>query len=95
MTALQPGIVASLVTPFTAADEVDGERLRAIVRFGFEQLGLNRIYARIIADNHESVRLLERLGFQREGTFRKHSWEDDGTFHDSAMYGLLREEFPS
>ena len=36
MTALQPGIVASLVTPFTAADEVDGERLRAIVRFAIE-----------------------------------------------------------
>jgi dihydrodipicolinate synthase/N-acetylneuraminate lyase len=33
MTDLEPGIVASLVTPFTTADEVDGERLRAIVRF--------------------------------------------------------------
>lgn len=33
MTALKPGIVASLVTPFTAADEVDRERLRAIVQF--------------------------------------------------------------
>jgi 4-hydroxy-tetrahydrodipicolinate synthase len=33
MTALAPGIVASLVTPFTAADEVDEERLRGIVRF--------------------------------------------------------------
>jgi dihydrodipicolinate synthase/N-acetylneuraminate lyase len=33
MTDLAPGIVASLVTPFTAVDEVDGERLRAIVRF--------------------------------------------------------------
>jgi len=72
---------------------IGSEALRAILRFGFEQLNLNRIYARTIADNHESVRLLERMGFQREGTFRKHSWEDDGTFHDSAMYGLLRDEF--
>lgn len=74
---------------------IGSEALWAIVRFGFEQMNLNRIYARTIADNHESVRLLERLGFQREGTFRKHSWEDDGTFHDSAMYGFLREEYPS
>jgi ribosomal-protein-alanine N-acetyltransferase len=72
---------------------IASEALAAIVRFGFEQLDLNRVYAQTIADNHESVRLLERLGFRREGTFRKHSWEDDGTFHDSAMYGLLREEF--
>lgn len=69
------------------------EALRAILRFGFEQMDLNRIYARTIADNHGSVRLLERLGFTREGTQRAHSWEDDGTFHDSAIYGLLASEF--
>jgi len=72
---------------------IGSEALRAIVKFGFEQMNLNRIYARTIADNHESVKLLERLGFQREGTQRKHSWEDDGTFHDSAIYGILAHEF--
>ena len=72
---------------------IGSEALRAIVQFGFDQMNLNRIYARTIADNHESVRLLERLGFQREGIQRKHSWEDDGRFHDSAIYGLLADEF--
>jgi [ribosomal protein S5]-alanine N-acetyltransferase len=72
---------------------IGSEAVRAIVRFGFEQMNLNRIYVGTIADNHESVRLLERIGFQREGTRRKHSWEEDGTFHDSAMYGLLRGEY--
>lgn len=72
---------------------IGSEAVRAIVRFGFEQMNLNRIYAGTIADNHESVRLLERLGFQREGTRRQHSWEEDGTFHDSAMYGILRHEY--
>lgn len=71
---------------------IASEALRALLRFGFDRLNLNTIYAGTIADNHESVRLLERLGFQREGTRRQFSWEDDGTFHDSAMYGLLREE---
>jgi ribosomal-protein-alanine N-acetyltransferase len=74
---------------------IASEALGAILRFGFEALDLHRIYARTIADNHESVRLLERLGFQREGSLRQHSWEDDGSFHDSAVYGLLRGEFPS
>ncbi len=72
---------------------IGSEALRAIVRFGFDQMNLNRIYARTIADNHESVRLLERIGFQLEGTQREHSCEDDGTFHDSAIYGLLAREF--
>lgn len=69
------------------------EALRAILKFGFMQMNLHRIYANTIADNYESVRLLERLGFQREGTQREFSWEDDHTFHDSAIYGLLRREF--
>lgn len=72
---------------------IASETLRAIISFGFKQMNLNRIYASTIADNHESVRLLEQVGFQREGTKRKSSWEDDGTFHDSAMYGLLRDEY--
>ena len=74
---------------------IGSEALQSIVQFGFEQLDLNRIYARTISDNHESVRLLERLGFRREGTQREHSWEDDATFHDSAIYGLLALEFPT
>ena len=69
------------------------EALRAILEFGFTEMNLHRIWTSTIADNHESVRLLERLGFTREGTRREHSWEDDGRFHDSAIYGLLRREY--
>ena len=69
------------------------EAVRAVCRFGFEVLGLHRIFARTIADNAESVRLLERLGFTLEGQQRQHSLEDDGRFHDSAIYGLLRTEW--
>jgi len=63
------------------------------IRFGFEEMNLYRIYASTIADNYASVGMLEKIGFMREGTERESSWEDDGTFHDSAMYGLLRREF--
>ena len=72
---------------------IASEALRAMLRFGFERLNLHRVHTMTIADNHASVRLLERLGFTREGTRREHSWEDDGTFHDSALFGLLRREF--
>lgn len=72
---------------------IASEAVRAVVTYGFTQLKLNRIYARTIADNHRSVRLLEGLGFAREGTQRQHSLEDDGRFHDSAMYGLLRSDW--
>lgn len=69
------------------------EAVRAVLAFGFTQLNLNRIEAATIADNHESVNLLKKLGFRLEGLRRGYSWEEDGTFHDSAMFGLLHAEF--
>jgi [ribosomal protein S5]-alanine N-acetyltransferase len=65
------------------------EAARAVIDYGFTTMKLHRIQAHTIADNHRSVRLLERLGFHREGTLREYSFEDDLTFHDSAVYGLL------
>lgn len=65
------------------------EALAAILAYGFSELGLHRVEAQTVADNEESVRLLDRLGFQREGTRRGHSFEEDGLFHDEAIYGLL------
>lgn len=72
---------------------IGSEAVRAVLRFGFAQLDLNRIGAPTIADNHESVGLLKKLGFTLEGIRRGYSWEWDGAFHDSAIFGLLRDEF--
>lgn len=69
------------------------EAVRAVCAFGFDQMRLHRIEAETIDDNDRSVRLLERLGFQREGTRREYSLEDDGLFHSNAVYGLLDREF--
>jgi ribosomal-protein-alanine N-acetyltransferase len=69
------------------------EGITAVLHFAFTHMNLNRVDATTIADNHRSVRLLQRLGFTREGTRRDYSWEEDGTFHDSAIYGLLCNEW--
>ncbi len=69
------------------------EAVDALVRWGFERLELHRIEAQTIADNVRSVRLLTRLGFRLEGIRRESSREDDGTYHGSAIYGLLRQEY--
>jgi ribosomal-protein-alanine N-acetyltransferase len=74
---------------------IASEALQAMLSFGFERMELHRIESNTIADNFPSVRLLERLGFQREGTRRESSWEEDGTYHDSALYGLLKRNLCS
>lgn len=72
---------------------IASEAVKAILAFGFDAMELHRVEACTIADNFRSARMLEKLGFQREGTQREFSWEEDGTFHDSAIYGILQQEF--
>ncbi|GGP31478.1 acetyltransferase [Streptomyces variabilis] len=68
------------------------ETVRGLLRWGFETLDLNRVRADVDTRNGASARVLEKLGFVREGTLR----EDcvvDGDVSDSWVYGLLRREW--
>jgi ribosomal-protein-alanine N-acetyltransferase len=67
------------------------EALRAILRFGFEQMGLNSVEAQIDPANTRSRRTLERLGFSQDGLLRE-SYYFAGEFTDTAVYTLLRRE---
>ena len=69
------------------------EALDAVVRFGFEEMALNRIEADASAENIASIELLRSLGFKPEGTQREQYW-DDGQFHALHLFGLLRQERP-
>ena len=68
------------------------EALSALLRFGFEQMHLNRIEASVGSDNIASIALLHSLGFQHEGIQREQYFEE-GAFHDLALFGLLRGEW--
>lgn len=68
------------------------EAVRLVLTFAFEQLGMERIEADIDPRNTPSCRLVERLGFQREGYLRER-WRVNGEICDAAFYGLLRREF--
>ncbi len=70
------------------------EAAHALLRWAFDTLDLNRVQAEADTRNAASARVLEKLGFQREGTLR----EDcivNGDVSDSWVYGLLRREWPS
>ena len=68
------------------------EAAAAAVAFGFETLGLRRIYAHHFAGNTASQRVLEKIGMRHEGRFRQHILKWD-RFIDIENYGLLAEEF--
>ena len=68
------------------------EAMKAFVAFAFEQVGLRRLEAEIDPRNVTSARLLERLGFVREGLLRQR-WSTKNEITDSSLYGLLRTEW--
>lgn len=68
------------------------EAARALLGWAFDTLDLNRVQAEVDTRNGASARVLEKLGFVREGTLR----EDCvvvGEVSDSWIYGLLRREW--
>ncbi|TAH48914.1 MAG: N-acetyltransferase [Chloroflexota bacterium] len=70
------------------------EALRAMVQHGFENLQaaglpLNRIEALVVPGNAPSARVLEKIGFQREGLLREYGyWKNQ--FWDLEMFALLK-----
>ena len=67
---------------------------RAVIGYAFDARGLDlgRIEADLDPHNQASARLLERLGFAREGLLRER-WTVAGVTTDSLIMGLLRREW--
>lgn len=68
------------------------EAAKCILDFGFESLALHRIYAEAISENRASVRVLEKLGMQREGLLRDHRWFQN-RWWSTCIYALLEDEW--
>ncbi len=68
------------------------EAARAVVRFGFEELGVHRLWAHCVADNVGSARVLEKLGMRREGHLRENEWYK-GRWWDTLLYAILEDEW--
>ena len=68
------------------------EALHALLQYAFADIGLRRVEAEVNPVNVPSTRLLERIGFLREGVLRQR-WIDAGHAHDVNVYGLLRHEY--
>src|SRR5437762_3334688 len=67
------------------------EAAQAVVRYGFEELKLNRIYAAHFSGNDASGRVLQKLGMRYEGRMRQALWKRD-RFIDIERYAILRND---
>jgi ribosomal-protein-alanine N-acetyltransferase len=67
------------------------EAAYAMIRFGFEQAGLERIEAKCFVTNHAGQRVIEKLGLALEGT--ESSEMIKGGYPELRLYGISREEW--
>lgn len=67
------------------------EAAATVVQWGFDALGLERVYATHFAGNHASGRVMQKLGMKHEGTLRGHIYKW-GVPQDLECYGILRSE---
>ena len=68
------------------------EALTAMLSFCFEQMKVNRIEALIHPENLDSIRLIENLGFQKEGVLRDYFRRAD-RYYDHCLYSLLKSQW--
>ena len=64
----------------------------ALLRFGFVDLHLHRIWAGCDPENHGSVRVLKKLGMRQEGHLRENVFIRS-TYRDTLLFAVLRSEW--
>jgi RimJ/RimL family protein N-acetyltransferase len=68
------------------------EAISALLDYGFEELGLNRVGLSVFEFNEDAISTYAGLGFREEGRLRR-AVKRDGTFHDALLMSILRDDW--
>jgi ribosomal-protein-alanine N-acetyltransferase len=91
--ALRSGYLGYWVDRGVAGRGMASLAVALVCDHAFGQVGLHRLQADIRPENLPSQRLVERLGFRREGLLRRYL-DIDGDWRDHYAYALLAEDLP-
>ncbi len=69
------------------------EAVRCLIGYGFGHFRFNRVHASHLASNPASGRVLEKIGFQKEGQRREHVFLAGLGWDDVIDYGILLHEW--
>jgi len=68
------------------------EAVKLMLRFGFEELNLNRIELSVLANNPRAISTYQKAGFVHEGCLRQACYRN-GQYHDEYKFSILRQEW--
>ena len=76
------------------ASAVNPECKLLLLRHCFDDCGLGRVKLQTDLINERSQAAIVKLGAIREGVLRRHKARADGTFRDTVVFSILRDEWP-
>ncbi|OFX02540.1 MAG: GNAT family N-acetyltransferase [Alphaproteobacteria bacterium RIFCSPHIGHO2_12_FULL_63_12] len=82
---------ACMIVPAARGKNLAARALAIVIDEAFERRGARRVFADVDPDNIASLRVFERLGFQREGVLRG-NWSTHIGERDSVIFGLLKDD---
>lgn len=90
----RPGVaeIGYMIVPSAAGQGYAREGVKRLLDLLIREEGHHRVFADVDPENARSVRLLEALGFRREGVLRQ-EWRTHIGLRDSAIYGVLADEW--
>lgn len=62
------------------------------INYGFNELGLNKLYTYIWSENKKMIHINEKFGFKIEGVLRQDKFSH-GALRDRVYMGLLKEDY--
>jgi RimJ/RimL family protein N-acetyltransferase len=77
------------------ASAVNPECKLLLLGHAFDDCGFGRVKIQTDAVNERSQAAIARLGATREGVLRRHQRRADGTFRDTVVFSVLRQEWPA
>ena len=68
------------------------EAIKEVINYGFNTMKLNRIEALVDPENENSIRVITKNDFIKEGILRDH-FKNGDEFEDSIIYSLLKSDY--
>lgn len=68
------------------------DALLLLLKFGFNDLNLNKIYLNVFATNSRAVKAYEKVGFNKEGDFKQQAYIN-GSYLDVVFMAILKEHY--
>ena len=88
------GEIGYLVAAEARGQGIAGRSVALLTRWGFDELGLERIELRIDTDNVASARVAERAGYRLDGVLRSKHFKE-GLRTDLGIWSRLRSDVPT